>query len=74
MIKETKSYYIVCDRCGKRLEDDDYGICGWADKGTAVDEAEERDWLCTKDGFHYCPVCISRDEKMNEYYDELKDE
>lgn len=45
MIKETKSYYVVCDRCGKRLEDEDYGICGWADKGTAVDEAEECDWL-----------------------------
>lgn len=62
MIKEVKSYSIVCDNCGKTYVENcnDYTI--WLEPDIAIQNAMDEDWI-EHEGKHYCPDCY----KIGEY-------
>ena len=64
MIKEIKMYTVVCDNCGRDVnEDADYSC--WEDKGYAEDSAMESDWK-KEDNKHYCTNCFVGYDKEDE--------
>ena len=64
MIKEVKSYSLVCDNCGETYigNCNDYSI--WLDESTAMEYAIDEDWI-KHEGKHYCPSCYEVDEDDN---------
>lgn len=63
MIKEVKMYTVVCDNCGRDVnENADYSC--YNDKVFAQDVAMESDWLKEGDK-HYCPNCYTYDDEDN---------
>ena len=62
MIKEVKMYSVICDRCGKILEDGAF----WEGKSSAISYALKSKWAEIGDK-HYCPNCYEFDEKLDEY-------
>jgi hypothetical protein len=63
-IIEVTMYRLVCDRCGKSAQDaSDY--YAWADKDSAVNDAECDDWLLRDDG-DWCQDCTVDDEERDE--------
>lgn len=63
MIKEILMYTVVCNNCGKDVNEG-ADFCAWNDKGFAQDVAAEAGWI--KDGDeHYCPDCVSYDDDDN---------
>lgn len=63
MIKEVKMYTVVCDNCGKDVNEGAEYSC-WNDKRYAQDIAMEADWLSEGDK-HYCQDCFSYDDEDN---------
>lgn len=64
MIKEVKSYALICDNCGKTYTENycDYSI--WLEPDMAIEEAEYEGWIEHKDK-HYCPNCYELDDNDN---------
>ena len=60
MIKELTMYTVVCDSCGKDVNEDAEYSC-WNDKGYAEDIAMDSDWVTDGDK-HYCPDCYHYNE------------
>lgn len=63
MIQEVKMYTIICDNCGKNVNEGNEITC-WSDKGYAEDSAMESDWI-KEDGNHYCADCFEYDDEDN---------
>jgi hypothetical protein len=60
MLKEVKMFTIVCDNCGKDVNDGtDYS--GWNDVGYLEEIAFDCDFR-KKDDNHYCDKCYEYDE------------
>jgi hypothetical protein len=60
MVKEVIMYTIVCDGCGKDVNDDtEYS--GWNDVGYLEEIRYEADWGKVDDE-HYCTDCFERDD------------
>lgn len=64
MIKEVKSYSLICDNCGKTYTESycDYSI--WLEPDRAIEEAEYDEWVEHEDE-HYCPNCYEVDDDDN---------
>jgi len=63
MIKIVKMYTIICDNCGKDVnEGEEYAA--WNDEGFAQDIAMEADWI-KEDDKHYCTDCYEYDDDDN---------
>ena len=62
MIKTIEMYSVVCDRCGRTL--DDSAI--WKDKSTAISYALNSKWKEIGDK-HYCQDCYEFDKKLDKY-------
>ena len=58
MITEEIFYGVKCNRCLCQYEDGSHSF--WSDKGTAIENAIESNWI-KKDGKHYCPDCYTSD-------------
>lgn len=65
MIREVKTYQVVCDRCGKSCSEIS-GIIAWANRESAQIAAWELGWL-TINHETYCPDCYEYDEETDEY-------
>ena len=63
MVEEVTMYRVVCDRCGKRDESDEYAA--WADREQAIYSAEASEWLIRDNG-HWCWDCTIWDEEADE--------
>lgn len=63
MIKEVKMYTVVCDNCGKDVNEGAEYSC-WNDKNYADDVAMESDWYRVDDK-HYCQDCAEYDDDDN---------
>lgn len=63
MVKELTMYTVVCDNCGKDVNEGEEYSC-WNDKSFAQDIAMEADWLKEEDK-HYCPKCFTYDDNDN---------
>lgn len=60
MIKEVKMFTIVCDGCGKDVnENTDYSC--WNDENANEDIRQEADWEKVDDK-HYCTKCFEYDD------------
>lgn len=60
MLKEVKMFTIICDGCGKDVNDDtDYS--GWDDESYVDDIRQEADWEKVNDQ-HYCTDCYEYDD------------
>jgi hypothetical protein len=60
MIKEVKMFTIICDGCGKDVNEGEE-ICAWNDKSYIEDVAYDSDWK-TVDDKHYCTNCYEYDD------------
>jgi len=60
MIKEVKMYTLICDRCGKDVNED-CDISAWSDIEPSIDNAYNEGW-CLEDDKHYCPNCYDVDD------------
>ena len=67
MIKEVKMYSVICDRCGRILEDGAF----WEDKSSAISYALKSKWAEIGDK-HYCPDCYEFDDELDEYVPKKK--
>ena len=63
MIKEVTMYTVVCDNCGKDVNEWEEYSC-WNDAHFAQEIAMEADWIKEGDK-HYCPDCFSYDDNDN---------
>ena len=63
MIKEVTMYTVVCDNCGKDVNQNAEYSC-WNDKGFAQDIAIASHWI-NEDDKHYCPDCFTYDDDDN---------
>lgn len=63
-IFDVKAYGIECDRCGDLFEDPRSGFSLWTDERSALEEAQENDWI-EYEGKCYCPHCYDVDEDDN---------
>jgi hypothetical protein len=60
MLKEVKMFTIICDGCGKDVNDDtDYSA--WNDESYVDDIRQEADWEKVDDK-HYCTDCYEYDD------------
>ena len=64
MIKEVKSYYLICDNCGETYVEYYCNYCVWLEPSMAIEYAKESDWI-EHEGKHYCPSCYEVDEDDN---------
>ena len=64
MIKEVKSYSLICDNCGKTYVENYYDYNVQIDPDMAMEYAKENDWI-SHEGKHYCPNCYKIDEDDN---------
>lgn len=64
MIKEVKSYSLICDNCDKTYIDTCKDYCIWLDEYTATEYAMSDGWI-ENEGKHYCPNCYEVDEDDN---------
>ena len=62
MIKTIEMYSVVCDRCGRTLDDSVI----WKDKSTAISYALNSKWKEIGDK-HYCQDCYEFDKKLDKY-------
>ena len=62
MIKTIEMYSVVCDRCGRTLDDS----VAWEDKSTAISYALNSKWKEIGDK-HYCKDCYEFDEDLDKY-------
>jgi hypothetical protein len=63
MVKEVIMYTIVCDGCGKDVNEySEYS--GWNDKGYNEEIRQEANWEKVDDE-HYCTDCFEYDDDDN---------
>ena len=62
MIKTIEMYSVVCDRCGRTLDDS----VAWEDKSTAISYALNSKWKEIGDK-HYCQDCYEFDKELDKY-------
>lgn len=67
MIQKIDMYACVCDRCGKRHENENLGYMAWGDGGQAFEDAEEAGWT-EIDGKHYCLIAMNMMKKQRSIY------
>lgn len=67
MIRNVTMYSVVCDRCGRYLED----AAVWDDKRSAIAYAKDSRWAEIGDK-HYCPDCYEFDDELDEYVPKKK--
>jgi len=60
MIKEVTMFTLVCDNCGKDVNEDTDFSC-WNDKGVLKELADDQCWVEVEDK-HYCHDCYIYDE------------
>lgn len=60
MLKEVKMFTIICDSCGKDVNEGQE-ICAWNDNSYVQDIAYELDWEIV-DEKHYCTDCFEYDD------------
>ena len=60
MVKEVKMFTIVCDSCGKNVNDDTDYSC-WNDKSYNEEIRQEAGWEKVDDE-HYCIDCFEYDD------------
>lgn len=63
MISKVEMFTVICDNCKKDQGSESEYSC-WNDKGAALDEAFEADWI-EEDGKHYCRECYKIDDDDN---------
>jgi hypothetical protein len=63
MLKELTMYTVICDNCGKDVNEDSE-FSAWSDKTYAEDVAMEANWI-DEDDKHYCDDCFSYDDEDN---------
>ena len=64
MIKEVKSYSLICDNCGETYVENYCDHSVWIDPDMAMEYANDEDWIeC--EGKHYCPSCYEVDINDN---------
>jgi len=63
MVKEVKMYTIICDNCGKDVNEGGEYSC-FNDKEYVNDIAMESDWI-KEDDKHYCTDCFTYDDDDN---------
>jgi hypothetical protein len=61
MLKEVKIYTIVCDICGKDVNEGS-GYSGWDDEGYNEDIRKDAGWEKVDDN-HYCTDCFEYDDE-----------
>ena len=64
MIKEVKSYSLICDNCGETFVENYCNYSVWIDIDMAIEYAKDRDWI-EHEGKHYCPECYEVDNDDN---------
>lgn len=67
MIKETTSYEVVCDHCGRQLELD--MEFHWRSLDDAYDAMSECGWKERKDGYIYCDECLEILDEISANFD-----
>ena len=67
MIKPSIMYSVICDRCGRILEDGAF----WEDESSAIMYALNSKWVEIGDK-HYCPDCYEFDDELDEYVPKKK--
>ena len=65
--KKIRYKGVVCDRCGKILDDGSV----WEDKSSAISYALNSKWAEIGDK-HYCPDCYEFDDELDEYVPKKK--
>lgn len=63
MVKEITMYTVICDNCGKNVNDGQE-IIAWNDKNYAESIAIEANWI-KEDDKHYCDTCYYYDDDDN---------
>ena len=64
MIKEVKSYSLICDNCGETYVENYCNYCVWLEPSMAIEYAKENEWIEHEDK-HYCPNCYEIDINDN---------
>ena len=62
MIKPSIMYSVICDRCGRILEDGAF----WEDESSAITYALNSKWAEIGDK-HYCPDCCKFNNILSPY-------
>lgn len=63
MIKEVTMYTVICDNCGRDVNQESEYSC-FNDKEFIEDMSFESGWI--KEGYkHYCPACYDYDDDDN---------
>lgn len=60
MLKEVKMFTIICDGCGKDVNDDTE-FSWWSDESYLEEIADDSDWEKIDDK-HYCTNCYKYDD------------
>lgn len=63
-LEETRSFIVICEHCQGILESMGYSI--FPDDTTAMEAAQEEEWVQNEDGDYYCNECAKVDEKTGE--------
>jgi len=63
MKKEVQMFTIICDGCGKDVNEDSE-FSAWTDLQPSKDKAEDEGWYCDEDA-HYCSSCHELDDDDN---------
>jgi len=58
-VKAKPFYWVECDGrdCKSRTPSVYEDISAWSERGDALDDASNQDWLVTDAGEQYCPNC-----------------
>lgn len=76
-LKSAPFYWVICDGCGSRSPTEDSEVSAWSDAATAVEDAENGDWVeyernteAGETNIHLCYVCTPKTEN-GEPWEEL---
>ena len=64
MIKEVKSYSLICNNCGETYRHKWTNYALWFDESAPLEYASEEGWI-EHENKHYCPNCYEIDNDDN---------